>query len=429
MWDINKPFQLGNAEVHRQYQSIARSKTFTVAQNSKIDSGFIVVRLERTIYSTYSDPSSHVTSSPHMFDIVSIWYRRYFSHPQAVLLVLLLCISAVVILYFGHMLAPALAAAIIAYLLEGTINQLERRSVPRLLAVTIVFTGFLAVLIFLLLGLMPILSRQVTNFVQELPRMINEGRALLLRLPEIYPNIVTTAQIDTVINAIRGGISDIGQNVLSISLASIPAIVTLLVYLILGPVLVFFFLKDKSQLVAWVTAFLPSDRGVLERVWSEMDDQIGNYVRGKVYEIFIVGSVTYTAFSFLGLSYAPLLGVVVGLSVIVPYLGAAVVTLPVALAGYLQLGWGNDFVWIMVTYAIVQALDGNLLVPLLFSDVVNLHPVAIIIAVLVFGGLWGFWGVFFAIPLATLVKSLLNAWPRTTDSQAEQEQEPEPESA
>ena len=147
-----------------------------------------------------------------------------------------------------------------------------------------------------------------------------------------------------------------------------------------------------------------------------MDDQIGNYVRGKVYEIFIVGSVSYAAFSLLGLAYAPLLGVLVGLSVIVPYLGAAVVTLPVALAAYLQMGWGNEFIWIMVTYAVLQALDGNLLVPLLFSDVVNLHPVAIIIAVLVFGGLWGFWGVFFAIPLATLVKSLLNAWPRAADS-------------
>jgi putative permease len=352
-----------------------------------------------------------------MFDIISIWYRRYFSHPQAVLLVLLLAISAIVILYFGHMLAPALAAAVMAYLLEGAVNQLEQRGVPRLLAVTIVFTGFLAVLVFLLLGLMPILSRQITNFVQELPRMINEGRGLLLQLPEMYPNVVTAPQIDNVINAIRSGISGLGQSVLSISLASIPAIVTLLIYLVLGPVLVFFFLKDKAQLVGWFTAFLPPDRGVLERVWSEMDDQIGNYVRGKVYEIFIVGSVTYTAFSFLGLSYAPLLGVIVGLSVIVPYLGAAVVTLPVALAAYLQLGWGNDFVWIMVTYAIVQALDGNLLVPLLFSDVVNLHPVAIIISVLVFGGLWGFWGVFFAIPLATLVKSLLNAWPRASDKE------------
>jgi putative permease len=357
-----------------------------------------------------------------MFDIVSIWYRRYFSHPQAVLLVLLLVISTVVILYFGHMLAPALAAIVIAYLLEGAVNQLERRRIPRLIAVAIIFTLFLAVLIFLLLGVMPILSGQVTNFVQELPRMINEGRELLLRLPEIYPNVINTVQIDNLINGIRAAISGVGQNVLSMSLASIPALVTALIYIILGPVLVFFFLKDKKQLVGWTTAFLPTEHSVLERVWSEMDDQIGNYVRGKVYEIFIVGSVSYTAFSFLGLSYAPLLGVIVGLSVIVPYLGAAVVTLPVALAGYLQLGWGNDFVWIMVAYAIIQALDGNLLVPLLFSDVVNLHPVAIIVSVLVFGGLWGFWGVFFAIPLATLVKSLLNSWPRASDVPIEESQ-------
>ncbi|HCU89391.1 MAG TPA: AI-2E family transporter [Gammaproteobacteria bacterium] len=350
-----------------------------------------------------------------MFDIVSIWYRRYFSHPQAVLLVLLLVISTLVLLYFGHMLAPVLAAVVVAYMLEVTVNHLERWGLPRFIAVSIVFSVFLTVLVFVLLGLMPILSRQITNFIQELPRMISEGRELLLRLPELYPNMITTIQVDNVIGAIQNGINSMGQSVLSISLASIPAFVTLLIYLILGPVLVFFFLKDKTQLIVWCTSFLPTERGVIERVWSEMDVQIGNYIRGKVYEILIVGSVTYVTFSFLGLSYAPLLAVVVGLSVIVPYLGAAVVTFPVALAGYLQFGWGNDFVWVMVAYAILQALDGNLLVPLLFSDVVNLHPVAIIIAVLVFGGLWGFWGVFFAIPLATLVKSLLNAWPRASD--------------
>jgi putative permease len=65
----------------------------------------------------------------------------------------------------------------------------------------------------------------------------------------------------------------------------------------------------------------------------------------------------------------------------------------------------------MLAYGIIQALDGNVVVPLLFSEAVNLHPVAIIVAVLVFGGLWGFWGVFFAIPLATLVMAVLHAWP------------------
>jgi putative permease len=66
----------------------------------------------------------------------------------------------------------------------------------------------------------------------------------------------------------------------------------------------------------------------------------------------------------------------------------------------------------MVVYTVIQTLDGNVLVPLLFSEAVNLHPVAIICAVLLFGGLWGFWGVFFAIPLATLFKAVLDAWPK-----------------
>jgi putative permease len=79
---------------------------------------------------------------------------------------------------------------------------------------------------------------------------------------------------------------------------------------------------------------------------------------------------------------------------------------------WFQWGWSSDFIYLGITYLVIQAIDGNVLVPLLFSEVVNLHPVAIIVAILVFGGLWGFWGVFFAIPLGTLVKAVLTAWPR-----------------
>jgi putative permease len=350
-----------------------------------------------------------------MFEFVRDWYQRHFSHPEAVLLVVLLLSSFVVVVFFGKMLAPLLASIVIAYLLEASVHYLEKRGLSRILAVTLVFSVFLTVLAFLVIGLGPIVSRQLTNFVQDLPSTISHGRGALLRLPETYPNFVTAVQIDTVINAIRSELTELGQSAVTLSLASIPVMVTILVYLILGPVLVFFFLKDKLKIVGWITAFLPSDRKVLNTVWHDVDDQIGNYVRGKFYEIFIVGSATYLTLSLFGVAYAPLLAVLVGLSVIVPYIGAAVVTLPVAVAAYIQFGWGNDFLWIMAAYGIIQALDGNLLVPLLFSDVVNLHPIAIITAVLVFGGLWGFWGVFFAIPLATLVKSLLKAWPSRAD--------------
>ncbi|MCA1779625.1 MAG: AI-2E family transporter, partial [Xanthomonadaceae bacterium] len=108
------------------------------------------------------------------------------------------------------------------------------------------------------------------------------------------------------------------------------------------------------------------------------------------------------------------ISMLVGFSVLIPYIGAAIVTIPVAIVAFIQFGFTSDFVWVIVAYAIIQLLDGNVLVPVLFSEVVSLHPVAIIIAVLVFGGIWGFWGVFFAIPLATLVNAVLRAWPRSS---------------
>jgi len=122
-------------------------------------------------------------------------------------------------------------------------------------------------------------------------------------------------------------------------------------------------------------------------------------------------------FSVLGLNYALLLGLVVGLSVLIPYIGAFVVTVPVVAIAFFQWGWSNDLLYVVIAYAIIQLVDGNVLVPVLFSEAVNLHPVAIILAVLVFGGFWGFWGVFFAIPLATLFNAILNAWPTNLESE------------
>lgn len=353
-----------------------------------------------------------------MFEYLNSWYRRYFSDPQAALMVILLVAGLVILLTMGQMLAPLLAAIVLAYLLEGPIVRLERRGLPRLVAMNIVFFTFLAFLVFVVLGLIPILWRQLAQFLQETPRMINNGQDLLLRLPELYPQVVTEEQVWNLINAVRNGITDVGTNFLSLSLTTIPAAITILVYLFLVPIMVFFFLKDKHQILSWLNRFLPRDRQMVTDVWQEMDAQMGNYVRGKVYEIIIVGAAAYILFKVVGLAYAPLLAVLVGLSVLIPYIGAAAVTVPIALVAYFQWGWGHEFTSVIVGYFILQFLDGNVLVPILFSEANALHPNAIIVAILVFGGLWGFWGVFFAIPLATLVKALINAWPTRQDRES-----------
>ena len=129
----------------------------------------------------------------------------------------------------------------------------------------------------------------------------------------------------------------------------------------------------------------------------------------------IVWVVTYILFTFMDLNYSLLLSFLVGLSVIIPYVGAIAVTVPIALIGFFQWGLTAKLGTLLVAYQVIQILDGNVLVPLLFSEVVNLHPLAIIAAVLFFGGLFGLWGVFFAIPLATLVQAVLNAWPKALE--------------
>ena len=142
-----------------------------------------------------------------------------------------------------------------------------------------------------------------------------------------------------------------------------------------------------------------------------MNQQMANYIRGKFIEFLIVGIASYLFFALIGLNYPILLGFLVGLSVIVPYVGMIAVTIPVVIIAYLQFGWTSEFFYVLLGYGIIQGVDGLVLVPLLFSEANNLHPIAIITSVLVFGSWWGLWGVFFAIPLATLVKAIINAWP------------------
>ncbi|MBK1701331.1 AI-2E family transporter [Thiococcus pfennigii] len=351
--------------------------------------------------------------------VLTAWFRRHFSDPQILFLALALLVVFAVVLTMGQMLAPVLASLVIAYLLEGLVGWLERRGWPRLAGVLVVYSLFVLFLILVLFGVLPQVSRQVTELVQQLPAMINEGQQALLQLPEQYPELFTEAQIDQLIGAIRNEVILFGQRALSWSLNSMVSVITLLVYLILMPLLVFFFLKDKDLILAWFGRYLPRHRRIASDVWRDVDGQISNYVRGKFWEILIVWSVSFIVFSAFGLRYAMLLGLLVGLSVIIPYVGAAVVTVPVVLIAWFQWGWSPTFIWLTVAYLIIQALDGNVLVPLLFSEVVDLHPVAIIVAILIFGGLWGFWGVFFAIPLATLVQAILSAWPNHAEPEAD----------
>jgi putative permease len=323
-----------------------------------------------------------------LLQYLQTWFNRHFSDPQVVILALVLLIGVAIALFAGHLLAPLIASVILAYLLEGVVRVLVRHHMPRTIAVVLVFSLFLTLFVGTMLLLIPLLAGQVGQLAQELPAIATKMQALALQLPERYPQIFSDQQIFELLASIRNNLTALGQRIVVLSLTSAVQFITFLVYLVLVPLLVFFMLKDKERIVAWFLLFLPRERSLVNSVWADVEAGIGSYVRGKFIEILIVG-----------------------LSVIVPYVGAAVATVPVAVVAYFEFGISPFFWYVMAAYGIIQFLDGNVLVPLLFSEVVNLHPVAIIAAVLIFGGIWGLWGVFFAIPLATLIAAVLRAWP------------------
>tara|TARA_B110000240_G_scaffold36453_1_gene39993 strand:+ start:7 stop:1065 length:1059 start_codon:yes stop_codon:yes gene_type:complete len=347
-----------------------------------------------------------------MFKVFRSWLDHFFADEQALLLLVLLAAGLTTILMFGASLAPVITSMILAYLTLGLVQWLERFGVNHLPAVWGIYSLFIALLLTFVFIVLPLLPQQATDLLSNLPLMLEKLMDLFMLLPEQYPELVSANQIKQLADAAMAEVGNSGQLLVSFSLASIGQSLTWLVFLVLVPILVFFFLKDGHMMVLWFTSFLPLKRNILSHVWLEMDQQIANYVRGKVVEIAIVGSVTYVAFLWFGLNYAALLAVIVGMSVLIPYIGATLVTIPVALIGYVQWGVSTEFYTLIIVYGIIQALDGNVLVPLLFSEAVNLHPVAIIVAVLFFGSIWGLWGVFFAIPLATLIKAVMNAWPK-----------------
>ncbi|EKM0371392.1 AI-2E family transporter [Cronobacter turicensis] len=354
-----------------------------------------------------------------MLEMLTQWYRRRFSDPEAIALLAIL-VAGFCILFFLHgLLAPLLVAIVLAYLLEWPTSRLQRIGCSRGLAATLVLVLFIGIVLVMAFVVVPVAWQQGINLIRDIPGMLNKLSDFAATLPKRFPALMDAGIIDAIAENMRTRIITLGDSVVKYSLASLVGLLTLAIYLILVPLMVFFLVKDKEQLLNAVRRVLPRNRGLAGQVWVEMNQQVTNYIRGKVLEMIVVGVATWIGFLIFGLNYSLLLAVLVGISVLIPYIGAFMVTIPVVCVALFQFGMGTEFWSCFAVYLIIQGLDGNVLVPVLFSEAVNLHPLVIILSVVIFGGLWGFWGIFFAIPLATLIKAVAHAWPETTPTAQE----------
>ena len=292
-----------------------------------------------------------------MFEVFGRWYQRKFSDPDSAMLLILLVVASFILIFGGGILAPVLVAVVLAYLLDWPVTRLQRLGLNRLSSSTLVLFVFVGLLAVAMVALVPIVWQQTLNLASEMPVIWQQAHAWFMELPQLYPEFVKGQQIEKMLSGVDERVVVLGEQVLSASFSSLFGVAAILIYLILVPIMVFFMLKDRQQLLTNVATLLPKERRLINQVGREMNIQILNYIRGKVIEIIIVGTVSVVTFALMDLRYAILLGVLVGFSVLIPYIGAAVVTIPIAIVALFQWGVVPQFWYLMVAYGVIQALD------------------------------------------------------------------------
>tara|TARA_B100001109_G_scaffold171473_1_gene140075 strand:+ start:1887 stop:2948 length:1062 start_codon:yes stop_codon:yes gene_type:complete len=338
-------------------------------------------------------------------------FKRIFNNEETVIFSLVIFFVLILFSIYTAILTPFIISIVVAYLLVGLQKKIQTYNVSERIAAIIAFSIFIIVGAAMFMWLIPLIYVQLQSFVLDLPRLYDDFINFITAMSVTFPDLVNSDQISVFFQSVSSELSSITQNLVTSSIAGIQSTISVLLYIILFPILVYFFFFDRKNIVNGLSKVIPGDKTMLSKISSEMDTQLSNYVRGKAIEIIVVGLLAAILFYSFGLKYSALLAFLVGISVLIPYVGAFVVTIPIVIIGLLEFGLGSQFYLLIALYLLLQFIDGNILVPIIFSEAVKLHPLIIIFAVFLFGSMFGFWGVFFSIPLATFIKAVWNSWP------------------
>ncbi len=367
-----------------------------------------------------------------MIKLIKGWYSRHFSAPGTIEFALVLIAAFLVVYYLMWLVGPLVVALCLAYCLDWAVRLgVNKFRLNRTVSASITMILFVGVSIGILVFIVPKIVQQANQFYTNLQKISISTNSdtkedfdevissktydFVVSLPDPIPSMFSKDDIrEYVVQARSTLISNTSDIIRNQVMPSVVNAMTWLMYMIIVPIFTFLMLANKPVLQKrFSTYILPHNKSLIQEFWPKINSQIEGYIRGKILHIIIITIVNTLAFMLLGVNYAFLLGFGVGLSVVIPYVGAAIITVPVVLIPVFQFGFTSYLFWILLVYLIIQLLDSNVLTPMLFSKAMNLDAFSILSAIFIFGGLWGFWGVFFSIPLATFIRTLFIYWPNS----------------
>ena len=328
--------------------------------------------------------------------------------PVAPLLIAVLLLAAALIaagFAFRHTVSCFLLAFILAYLLDPLVLFLERRRIPRIHAIAILYVLLNIFALFCFAYLVPFLTLRWEALLRDLPRYFQKGKEILLAWEFRFRPPYATEEWNWFVDTVSSGMDKVLAKLGAGFYAAATRFVFNLFTLILAPILVFFMLQYKEHFKAVIADWLPADRReAILALGREINASIGAYLRGQLLISLIVAVLATLTLFLLDVDYPLLNGIFAGLASILPFIGVFIATLPPLFFAYVKFQSGLILLKVIGAFGIIYFLEGYVVKPLVFKGAMNLNPLVTILTVMAFGELMGFWGILLAIPIAAALK-------------------------
>lgn len=318
-----------------------------------------------------------------------------------------------IIVIISSILMPFVIALLLYYLFVPVIDFLEKYKVKRIWGVTLLFLALAGILVGLVVIAVPALQEQVISLINSFPSFVESISDMVMRLVQ---NIPASDQLDQIIQSIENWVGQLPQNIarflqqgfsgLSSVLSGLTSVV---VTVVTAPIILFFLLKDADRFFnGFLSIIPPTWRTGLIRVASEINTQVGSYIKGQLIIATSIGVMMYIGFMIIGLEYSGILAVVAGFTSIIPYIGPTLAFIPALIIALIS-SWFM-VVKLIIVWLVVQFIDGNLIEPNVMGRQLNVHPLTIIIVLLVMGDLLGIFGLIFGVPIYAILKVIVVYW-------------------
>jgi len=309
-------------------------------------------------------------------------------------------------------LVPFFIAFVFAYMLSPLVSNICRKyGLPRNLVAIVIFIIFLSVFSLALLILTPAIYNQISILIAKIPAYKNYIQTELVpqvtaKIQSIDPKIAEKVKdsIQSIVNGTFAIISCIFNNVWDYTMATI----NIFVVILLVPIILLYLLKDWPKITRSLNDLIPyQERNKIREILTSINDLLSAYIRGQFNVCLILSAYYGIGLSIIGVDLGLLLGILSGFLIIVPFIGTFIAFSLAMIVGYFSFGYSAKLGAILILYVVGYLMENYFLTPKIIGDRIGLHPLWIMFAVLAIGSLFGFIGIFFAIPIAGIIKVLI----------------------